>query len=66
MVADMACFAAAYNDDIVIYSTNFEEHLNHLEAITDNSRHAWLWNQYNVILLNQPASILDTWLEQEM
>ena len=33
MVADMASFAAAYNDDFVIFSTNFEEHLNHLEAV---------------------------------
>ena len=33
MLANMASFAAAYIDYVVIFSTNFEEHLNHLEAV---------------------------------
>ena len=33
VLVDMASFAAAHIDDNVIYSTNFEEHLNHLEAV---------------------------------
>ena len=33
MLADMTSIAAAYIDDIVIFSTNFEEHLSHLEAV---------------------------------
>ena len=33
MLTNMASFAAAYIDDIVIFSTNFEEHLNHQEAV---------------------------------
>ena len=33
MLADKASLAAAYIDDIVIFSTTFEEHLNHLETV---------------------------------
>ena len=33
MLADMASFAAAYIDDIVIFSTNLEEHQNYIEAV---------------------------------
>ena len=32
-LADMASFAAAYIDDIVVFSLNFDEHLSHLEAV---------------------------------
>ena len=33
VLADMASFAAAHTDDNVIFRTNFEEHLKHLEAV---------------------------------
>ena len=33
ILADMVYFAAAYIDDIVIFSTNFEEQLNHRTSI---------------------------------
>ena len=33
ITADMAEFASAYIDDIVIYSCNFKEHIKHLEIV---------------------------------
>lgn len=33
VLADMETFAAAYLDDIVIYSTSWQEHVGHLETV---------------------------------
>ena len=67
MLTDMASFAAAYINDIVIFSTNFEELLNHQEAVF-----TWLEETGLILkpkkkcnLADQTASILDTWFEQE-
>lgn len=42
VLADLTDFTAAYLDDIVIYSSTWEEHLQHLQVVIDHIRSAGL------------------------
>ena len=51
-------FSAAYQDDILIWSRNPEEHLIHLKEVFDRLRKAGLnWNVKSVIFLKRSYNI---------